>query len=185
MISCFQTLLFNFNVRHYTSGKLVDKSLHKLGATRLMKIHLGDDDRTLEDDFQGWREALWTAMEAKYGISVEGDGDGGGVIAPRYDLGASSKEAALAAERDVHSAMCKSPKGGVSTQYVPYAAPVASARELHTPASDRSCVHVAFDISGTGISYEHGDHLGVFAENALPIVQRAAGPYTCPLFSST
>ena len=41
--------------QYNAAAKVVDKSAHALGAVRLLKIHLGDDDCTLEDDFQGWR----------------------------------------------------------------------------------------------------------------------------------
>jgi NADPH-ferrihemoprotein reductase len=41
----------------------------------------------------------------------------------------------------------------------PFLARVAVARELHTPLSDRSCVHVELDVSGSDIAYEAGDHV--------------------------
>lgn len=41
----------------------------------------------------------------------------------------------------------------------PYGARVAVVRELHNPASERSCLHVELDVSGSGMSYEAGDHV--------------------------
>lgn len=41
----------------------------------------------------------------------------------------------------------------------PFGARVVVVRELHTPASERSCLHVELDVSGSGISYEAGDHV--------------------------
>ena len=38
-------------------------------------------------------------------------------------------------------------------------------RELHGAKSERSCKHVEFDLSGSRLRYEAGDHCGVFATN--------------------
>jgi hypothetical protein len=52
----------------------------------------------------------------------------------------------------------------------PVSALVALQRELHAPGSERSCVHLEFDLAGTDVRYEAGDHVGVFAENSDAVV---------------
>lgn len=49
--------------------------------------------------------------------------------------------------------------GDGTSQHSPFLARVAVVRELHSPASDRSCVHVELDITGSAATYETGDHV--------------------------
>jgi hypothetical protein len=64
----------------------------------------------------------------------------------------------------------------------PYLATITEVRELHTRASDRSCVHVEIDISGASqLKYETGDHVGIFAQNSSKAVEQAAKLLGLPL----
>lgn len=54
---------------------------------------------------------------------------------------------------------------GIHDAKNPYAAPIADAHELFQSPQDRNCVHIELNIEGSGITYQHGDHVGVWPSN--------------------
>lgn len=54
----------------------------------------------------------------------------------------------------------------------PFLAPVKINRELHGSTSDRSCMHIEFDIEGSKMRYETGDHLAVYPVNNTELVNK-------------
>lgn len=55
---------------------------------------------------------------------------------------------------------------GIHDAKNPYAAPVQASSELFHSTADRNCVHIELNIEGSGISYQAGDHVGVWPSNA-------------------
>jgi NADPH-ferrihemoprotein reductase len=55
---------------------------------------------------------------------------------------------------------------GIHDAKNPYPAAVASARELFQPETGRNCVHIELNTEGSGITYQHGDHVGVWPSNS-------------------
>ncbi|KAI9058450.1 hypothetical protein FKP32DRAFT_1597543 [Trametes sanguinea] len=61
---------------------------------------------------------------------------------------------------------------GIHDAKNPYPAPITVARELFAPGSDRNCIHVELNTENSGITYQHGDHVGVWPTNAELEVER-------------
>jgi NADPH-ferrihemoprotein reductase len=53
---------------------------------------------------------------------------------------------------------------GIHDAKNPFPAPI-NARELFQVIADRNCVHAELNIEGSGINYQHGDHVGVWPSN--------------------
>lgn len=53
----------------------------------------------------------------------------------------------------------------------PFLAPVNVIKELHK-GGDRSCMHIEFDIEGSKMRYESGDHVAVYPTNDTSLVDR-------------
>ena len=159
------------------AAKMVHKALVELGAQPLLKLHLGDDDQCLEQDFENWIEAFWPAFETKFGLHS----DGADEELPHYEVvvmeGAEGERAAASQA----SKFEKEHSGAklVATAANPYLAKVKVVRELFSSDADRSCVHVEFDLTDSSVHYKTGDHLGVFAENSKDITKRVAKVLKC------
>ena len=69
--------LGNRQYEHYNAmGRLVNRRLTELGAITAYKYGEGDDDGTLAEDFDAWKEDLWMGLKEHMGLNGGASGAG-------------------------------------------------------------------------------------------------------------
>jgi len=160
--------LGNKTYEHFNAvGTFFDKKLNELGAERVFRLGVGDDDTNIEEDFVTWKEEFWPAIVSRFNIEV-GTAEGNFrsydyKVLEDHDQGVFDGEMGR-----LHS--YKNQKGPYDAKN-PYLAPVKVIQELHK-GGDRSCLHMEFDISGSRIGYNAGDHVAVYPTNDLEVVEQ-------------
>ncbi len=166
--------LGNKTYEHFNAmGVFTDMRLEKSGGRRIHKLGLGDDDANLEDDFITWKEDFWLSVCEHFKIEASGD-----------DTNTRNFEQKILKEGDYNpekvykgeparlkSFITQRPPFDVKN---PYMAPIKVNRDLHGPGSDRYCMHIELDISGSRVRYDAGDHVAVYPENNADLVKRLA-----------
>ncbi|KAL3643094.1 MFS transporter multidrug-resistance type transporter [Castilleja foliolosa] len=157
----------------------VDNIAAEQGGQRLVPVGLGDDDQCIEDDFSTWRELVWPELDNL----LRGEDDE--TVSTPYTAAVLEYRVVFHDQSDESVSQNGYANGYANGNAVydaqhPCSVNVAVKRELHSPASDRSCTHLEFDISGTGLAYETGDHVGVFCENLIETVKEAESLLNLP-----
>eukprot|EP00753_Platysulcus_tardus_P016472 PLAT5748.1.p2 GENE.PLAT5748.1~~PLAT5748.1.p2 ORF type:complete len:671 (-),score=387.82 PLAT5748.1:209-2221(-) len=159
-------------------GKLVNRRLEELGGTRIYDYGEGDDDGTLEEDFEAWKENLWQSLVSRYlGEDIAAD-DGAGE--PQQPELALRLEELLAEEAEMLSARRGSdvaPRVDLSSRaYFQYKElPLTAARQLRGDGGAAgSTLHVELDAAAAGMTYDTAANLGLLADNSSEAVQSLA-----------
>jgi NADPH-ferrihemoprotein reductase len=120
----------------------------------------------MEEDYLEWKDGMFVALASALGLEEGGVGETPDFVVtevPDHPLekvyqGELSARALLGTK-------------GIHDAKNPFPAPVTAYRELFSNG-ERNCIHLEFDIAGSGITYQHGDHVAVWPSNPDVEVER-------------
>jgi NADPH-ferrihemoprotein reductase len=154
-------------------GRYVHRNLQRLGADIVGELGEGDDGTgTMDEDFLSWKTKALEDLAIHMGVSrIEQGYKSSLEIKERIDW-TSSTDGVFLGERNIAQ---QSNHGLTQPPYnykSPYFASLSYTRHLFAPTCTRHCLHIEFDISGTDLSYQTGDHVGVWPVNSEPEIDR-------------
>ncbi|KAF1331738.1 Nadph-cytochrome p450 reductase, partial [Globisporangium splendens] len=173
--------LGNRQYEHYNAiARLVDKKMEGYGAKRVYNYGEGDDDASLDEDFDEWKENLWKALRKQFiaGANAQneeeqGNTEGGGAPELEYEC---EEIRAVYAEQLIAQNAGKEVRMKSSTKhfFTSTKTKVVVNRELRPSTVGGSTVHMEFDLRDTGVEYLTADNLAVLPENLSENVEKLA-----------
>lgn len=156
--------LGNSTYEHYNFiGRELDKKLQALGAHRIGVYGEGDDGTgTMEEDYLAWKEEIFPVWQKEENLE-EHEAIYEPLLSVTESEVESTDESVFLGEYN-KTQLAGTFKGPFSASN-PFPAPVTAARELFQ-VPGRNCIHMEFDISGSGLKYNTGDHLAVLTQNS-------------------
>lgn len=144
---------------------------------RIFKYGEGDDDGSLEEDFNEWKTNLWNELKEKIG--------------PQKRNGPEAEEDALASKLPFVVAVDNSAQEAKWHEYNPETdkteyefqvkqfllgadAKISAIRELRQKTDDGSTIHIEIESGAVGVHYRTADNLAVFPENSAEDVKKMA-----------
>ncbi|MDL9937039.1 sulfite reductase subunit alpha [Gordonia sp. ABSL1-1] len=137
------------------AGKNIDNRLHELGAQRI--VDRGDCDAEFQDPALAWLEQAIPMFRAPVPAPATA------TETPTAKTPAAEAPAAAKPARPVRSPW---------NRKNPYPARILTNRVLSAPGSAKEVRHVVVDLGDSGITYEPGDGIGVFAPNDPELVEK-------------
>nr|CAD7605453.1 unnamed protein product [Timema genevievae] len=123
---------------------------------------------SIEEDFITWKDRFWPAVCDFFGIESTGED----VSVRQYKLTEHEEvnhDRVYTGEvARLHSLKNQRPPFDAKN---PFLAKIKVNRELHK-SGERSCMHIEFDIEGSKMRYETGDHVAVYPQNNETLVNR-------------
>lgn len=168
--------LGNRQYRHFCSvGKRIDTEMAAMNGERLLPVGLGDDDGTLEEDFDTWRSAFWQSARLKFLKSSSSDETAPSAFNPTIDV----------AFVPTDSESSKSYRGGIDKaarffndpikDHKTDILPVSSVQELRpNPSGLESTVHMDLSLANSKLVYRTADNLGIHPRNDYKLAGRLA-----------
>jgi NADPH-ferrihemoprotein reductase len=143
-------------------GVVLDTRFAELGAERIVGCGSGDAGQRMEEEFDAWRQDLWPCVGGALGVKLDGDNEE--PVTPELTLKKWDAEDATKTPF-IEAAPMMEP-----TQVQPVYAVVEVNRELLNGCAPRSTRLITFSTSGSSLSYQSGDHLGILPCNSDDMV---------------
>lgn len=143
----------------------VDELLVSRNARRLGSVGMGDDGRgALEEDFSLWTDSTLPMIASHFSLEEVPY-----IYKPAFSVIEKPPPEIKASVSIFHGEPNKAHLQGCIqgpfTAQNPFPARVICSRELFA-SPNRSCLELAFDVSGTSVSYDTGDHLALWPINS-------------------